>query len=199
MTTEPMRPMTDDSSEVVVWVSIVRTSVTSLESRDTSSPTRLRAWKSSDSVTRRVEQLAAHLGDDPLPHHAQEVGLDEAAQRLGQEQDDEPDDQRVEGGGVPAGDDRRDEPRDDERHQQREPRPHDEPDQGEAERREVRPQVAEQAPPRHAAHDPDPASDLARRRRRSGGGLHVADHATGGGRARAPPGDAGSGSEPVAD
>ena len=53
MTTEPMSPMTDDSSEVVVWVSMVRTRVTSLERRETSSPTRLRAWKSSESVTRR--------------------------------------------------------------------------------------------------------------------------------------------------
>ena len=53
ITIEPMRPMSDDSIDVVVWVSIVRTSVTSLESRLTSSPTRLRAWKSSESVTRR--------------------------------------------------------------------------------------------------------------------------------------------------
>ena len=36
-----------------------------------------------------IEQLAPHLGDDPLPHHAQEVRLHEAAQRLRQEQDDE--------------------------------------------------------------------------------------------------------------
>ena len=92
MTTEPTSPMTDDSSEVVVWVSMVRTRVTSLERRETSSPTRLRAWKSSESVTRRVEQLAPHLGDDPLPHHAQEVGLHEAAQGLRQEQHDQPDD-----------------------------------------------------------------------------------------------------------
>ena len=113
-------------------MSIVRTSVTSLESRETSSPTRLRAWKSSDSVTRRVEQLAAHLGDDPLPHDAQEVGLHEAAQRLGEEQDDEPDDQPIEARGVAAGDDLRDEPRDHERHEQRETRPQDEPDEREA-------------------------------------------------------------------
>ena len=53
MMTEPMSPMSDDSRLVTVWVSIVRTSVTSLDRRDTSSPTRRLAWKSSDSVTRR--------------------------------------------------------------------------------------------------------------------------------------------------
>ena len=53
MMTEPTRPMTDDSRLVTVWVSIVRTSVTSLDSRDTSSPTLRAAWKSSDNVTRR--------------------------------------------------------------------------------------------------------------------------------------------------
>ena len=40
MMIEPTRPMTDDSRLVIVWVSIVRTSVTSLDRRDTSSPTR---------------------------------------------------------------------------------------------------------------------------------------------------------------
>ena len=53
MKTDPTRPISDESIEVVVWVSIVRTSVTSLERRETSSPTRLLEWKSSDSVTRR--------------------------------------------------------------------------------------------------------------------------------------------------
>ncbi len=53
MMIEPTSPMTADSRLVTVWVSIVRTSVTSLDSRDTSSPTRRPAWKSSDSVTSR--------------------------------------------------------------------------------------------------------------------------------------------------
>ena len=53
MITEPTRPMIADSRLVIVWVSIVRTSVTSLDRRDTSSPTRRLAWKSSDSVTSR--------------------------------------------------------------------------------------------------------------------------------------------------
>ena len=52
ITTDPMRPMSDDSSEVVVWVSIVRMRVTSDDRRDTSSPTRLLPWKSSDRFTR---------------------------------------------------------------------------------------------------------------------------------------------------
>src|SRR3954453_129980 len=52
ITMDPMRPMTDESIDVVVCVSIVRTSVTSLERRLTSSPTRLREWKSSERLTR---------------------------------------------------------------------------------------------------------------------------------------------------
>ena len=39
---EPMRPSSDESSEVSVCVSIVRTCVTSLDSREMSSPTRRR-------------------------------------------------------------------------------------------------------------------------------------------------------------
>ena len=92
MMTEPTRPMTDDSRLVTVWVSIVRTSVTSLDRRETSSPTRRLAWKSSDSVIEPPEQLAAELGDDPLPDHAEQVGLEEAADRLDAEQPDEHDD-----------------------------------------------------------------------------------------------------------
>ena len=78
MMTEPTRPMTDDSRLVTVWVSIVRTSVTSLDRRETSSPTRWLAWKSSDSVIEPPVQLAAQLGHDALAHHAQQVRLDEA-------------------------------------------------------------------------------------------------------------------------
>ena len=53
MMIEPTRPMTDDSSWVTVWVSIVRTIVTSFDRREMSSPTRWPAWKSSDRVTSR--------------------------------------------------------------------------------------------------------------------------------------------------
>ena len=105
MTTEPTSPMSDDSRLVTVWVSIVRTSVTSLDRREISSPTRWLAWKSSDSVIEPAEQLAAQLGDDPLPHHAQQVGLHEAADRLDAEQRDEHHDQAVEPGRVAARDD----------------------------------------------------------------------------------------------
>ena len=58
MRTEPMSPMSDDRSDVVVWVSIVRIRVTSDDRRDTSSPTRCRPWKSSDSVTRLANSSA---------------------------------------------------------------------------------------------------------------------------------------------
>ena len=40
MITEPTRPITDDSRLVTVWVSIVRTRVTSLDNLEISSPTR---------------------------------------------------------------------------------------------------------------------------------------------------------------
>ena len=40
MMIEPTRPMSADSRLVTVWVNIVRTSVTSLDKRETSSPTR---------------------------------------------------------------------------------------------------------------------------------------------------------------
>ena len=53
MITDPTSPMTDESRLVTVCVSRVRTRVTSLERRDTSSPTRCWPWKSSDSVTSR--------------------------------------------------------------------------------------------------------------------------------------------------
>ena len=53
MMTEPTSPMTDDNRLVTVWVSIVRTRVTSLDNLDTSSPTRWLVWKSSDRVMSR--------------------------------------------------------------------------------------------------------------------------------------------------
>jgi len=40
----PISPIRLDSSVVTVWVSIVRTSVTSLDRREISSPTRVRPW-----------------------------------------------------------------------------------------------------------------------------------------------------------
>ena len=54
MTTAPTRPSSDESIDVSVWVSIVRTWVTSLERREMSSPTRRPAWNSSDRVTSRA-------------------------------------------------------------------------------------------------------------------------------------------------
>ena len=84
MMTEPTSPMTDDSRLVTVWVSIVRTSVTSLERRDTSSPTRLAGVEVERQRHEPAEQVAAQLGDDPLPHHAEQVRLQEAADGLDQ-------------------------------------------------------------------------------------------------------------------
>jgi len=122
-------------------------------------------------VDQTREQLPADPGDDPLAHNAQQVALDEAADRLGQEQDDEPGDEPVEPFGVAAVDDGRDHPGHDQRHGQRQARPHDQSRHGEAERSQVRPQVAEQATPRDAADHPDATGDLRgvrRRRQRAG-------------------------------
>ena len=196
MTTEPTSPMTDDSSEVVVWVSIVRIERHVARAAATPAPRPGSGVEVERERHEAVEQLAAHLGDDPLPDDAEEVRLDEAAQRLGEEQDDEPDDQPVERRRVPAGDDRGDEPGDHERHQQRQPRPEHEADEREAERAQVRAQVPEQAAPRHAGHDPDPAGDLARRSVGAADGLHARRSCHGTGRATpAPPG----GSAPAAE
>ena len=89
MITDPTSPMTDESRLVTVWVSIVRTSVTSLDRRETSSPTRWLAVEVERQRDEPAEQLAAQLGDDPLPHHAEQVRLEEAADGLDEEQPDE--------------------------------------------------------------------------------------------------------------
>ena len=47
-----------------------------------------------------AEQLAPKLGHDPLPHHAEQVGLEEARDRLHDEQDQQADDQPIEPGRV---------------------------------------------------------------------------------------------------
>ena len=75
--------MTDESRLVIVWVSIVRTSVTSLERRETSSPTRLLAVEVERQRHEAAVQLAAELGDDPLADDAEQPGLDEARRSPG--------------------------------------------------------------------------------------------------------------------
>ena len=80
------------------------------------------------------EQLAAELGDDPLPHHAEQVRLEEAADGLDAEQPDEQDDQAVEAGRVAAGDDLGRDPGDDQREGQPDGRRDDQADEGDRER-----------------------------------------------------------------
>ncbi len=109
-----------------------------------------------------LEQLAAHPGDDPLAHGAQDVGLDEAAQRLGEEQDEQGGDQPVEPRAVAAGHDLGHQARDDQRHQQAQPGPEDKSGDRDPERPVVGPEVAEQAPPRDAGEAADAAGDLDR-------------------------------------
>ena len=157
--TEPMSPMSDDSSDVVVWVSIVRISVTSDDSRRHELADPVPAVEVERQAHEAREQLAAELGDDPLPHHAQVVGLDEPAQRLGEEQDQHPDDQAVEPGRVAACDDLGHEPGDDERHEQPEPRADEQAHDRDRERGGVRAEVPEQPAPRDAAHGADPVGD----------------------------------------
>ena len=111
------------------------------------------------------EQLAAELRDDPLPHHAQEVGLDEPADRLDAEQGDEHHDQPVQAAGLAARDDLGRDPGDDQREREADGRRDDEADQRDRERPPLRSEVAEQPAPRHAAEAADLANDGARVRR----------------------------------
>ena len=108
------------------------------------------------------EQVSAELGDDPLPHHAEEVRLEEAADRLDDEQPEEDQDEAVEPCGIATGDDLGRDARDDQREQQPQQRRQDQPDHRDGESPGVRPQVAEQARPRHAAEAAHLADDSAR-------------------------------------
>ena len=82
MMTEPTSPMTDDSRLVTVWVSIVRTSVTSLDRREIELADAVARVEVERQRDEPPEQLAAELGDDPLPDHAEQVRLQEAARGL---------------------------------------------------------------------------------------------------------------------
>ena len=105
MMTEPTRPMTDDSRLVIVWVSIVRTSVTSLDRRETSSPTRRAAWKSSDRVTRRPNSSPRSWATTRSPTTPSRYVCRKLPTAWTTEQHDEDDDEAVEPGRVAAGDD----------------------------------------------------------------------------------------------
>ena len=108
------------------------------------------------------EQLAAQLGDHPLPHHAEQVRLQERAERLHAEQQEQHEDEPVQARRVAAGDDRAGDPGDDEREQQAQRRRQHESHEGDRERQPVRAQVAKQAAPRHAAETADLANHGAR-------------------------------------
>ena len=105
MMTEPTRPISDDSRVVTVWVSIVRTSVTSLDSRETSSPTRRLAWKSSDSVTSRPYSSPRSWATTRSPTTPSRYVCTKLPTAWTQEQHDQDDDEPVEPGRVAAGDD----------------------------------------------------------------------------------------------
>ena len=138
MMIEPTSPMTADSRLVTVWVSIVRTSVTSLDSRDTSSPTRRRGVEVERQGHEPPEQVAPELGDDPLPHHPEQVRLQEAADGLDAEQHEQDDDQAVEPRCVATGHDLGRDPGDDQREGEPDERRDDEPDERDREATDVR-------------------------------------------------------------
>ena len=159
MMTEPMSPMSDDSRLVTVWVSIVRTSVTSLDRRETSSPTLRLGVEVERQRHQPAEQVAPELGDDALADDAEQVRLEEAADRLDAEQPEQDEDEAIEAGRIAAGDHRGRDPGDDQREGETDERREDEPDHGDAEPPRVRAEVAEQASPRHAAEAADLADD----------------------------------------
>ena len=105
------------------------------------------------------EELAAQLGDDPLPHHAQQVRLHEPTHRLDAEQPDEHHDQPVEPARVATRDHFGRDARDDQGERQADRRRDHETDQGDGEWAPVRSEVAEQPAPRHAAEAADLAND----------------------------------------
>ena len=155
MMIEPTRPMTDDRSCVTVWVSIVRTIVTSLDRREMSSPTRWPAWKSSDSVTRRPKSSPRSWATTRSPTTPEQVRLEERADGLDAEQQEQHDDEPVEAGRVAADDDLARDPGDDQREQEPEAGREHERDDGDRERQPVRSEVAEEAAPRHATEAAD--------------------------------------------
>ena len=114
------------------------------------------------------EQVAAELGDDPLPHHAEQVGLQEAADGLDQEQPEQDDDEAVQPGRVAAGHDLGRDPRDHQREGQPDQGRDDEPDERDPEPPEIRAEIVEQAPPRDATEPADLADDGARVGRHAG-------------------------------
>ena len=97
-----------------------------------------------------AKEFAAELGHDALADDAQQVGLEETADRLHAEQPDQGEDQPIQAPTVAAGHDLRGDPGDD----QGEGQPHgggdDQADQRDGERPPLRAQVAEQASPGHA-------------------------------------------------
>ena len=169
MMTEPTRPMTDDSRLVTVWVSIVRTSVTSLDRRDTSSPTRRPAWKSSDRVTRRPNRSPRSWATTRSPTTPSRYVWRKLPTAWTQNSDEQDDDEPIEAGRSPPATTCGGDPGDDQR--EGEPDEADDrtsPTSAIPNRRQVRSQVVEQAAPRHAAEAADLADDGARVGRHAG-------------------------------
>ena len=161
MITDPTSPMTDESRLVTVWVSRVRTRVTSLERRDTSSPTRCWPWKSSESVTSRPYSSPRSWATTRSPTTPssqvwmklptawmQNSPIRSAMSRSRSAESPPPD--------HLAGD-----PGDDQREQEPDDRAHQQADDRDREDRELRPQVAEEPRPWHASEAAHLADDVA--------------------------------------
>src|SRR5450759_2176012 len=164
MTIDPTSPTEAASRFVIVWVSIVRTCVTSLERRETSSPTRAWTWKSSESVTSRAkssDRIRATIRSPTTPR----IRLEEAPDGLHREEDDEEQDDPVEPGHLATGHDDRRDLGDQEREEQPEARRQDEPHEGQGEAPDVRPEIPREAAPRDAAQAANLADDVSGARR----------------------------------
>ena len=133
MMTEPTSPMTDDSRLVIVWVSIVRTSVTSLERRDTSSPTRLAAWKSSESVTSRPNRSPRSWATTRSPTTPRRYVCRKLPAAWTHEQGEQDDDQAIEPARIAAGHDLSGDAGDDQRERETDERRQHQADECDAE------------------------------------------------------------------
>ena len=159
ITTEPTSPMIDDNRLVTVWVSIVRTSVTSFDRREMSSPTRRLAWKSSDRVISRPKSSPRSWATTRSPTTPSRYVCTNPPTACTQNS---PMSITISWSSPPASPPATTSvvmPGDDQGERQADRRRDDEADQGDGERAPVRSEVAEQPAPRHAAEAADLAND----------------------------------------
>ncbi len=150
MMTEPTSPMSDDSRLVTVWVSIVRTSVTSFDRREMSSPTRWLEWKSSDSVISRPKSSPRIWATTRSPTTPSRYVCRKPPAAWTRNSATSMTISWSSPTGIAAGDDLGRDPGDDERERETDGRRDDEAHERDGEGPPVRPEVAEQPGPGHA-------------------------------------------------